>query len=321
MSQRDDPLIRRIERQAGVPGLLDLLGRRMPPTDLQSVLLETTRRRAAAVGPGRLLERYEADRFTRPATMGPRPMLELDLLALSLLPDGWEALELSPVCPLGTSSAVATVDQNKVISTVRGTEVVADATNVLALEASLRRRELLRRDPRGAGRVRLATSHRVVRAQPFEGPASYQHFRLLGLVTAGRDEGSYRFEAESLLEQLDLLVRLLVAAGVREPRVALTDLEDGRRTPALETGVLAPLRERHPGVLCEFDLERTAGRGYYASACFDVSAVDGGGHHLHLADGGFTTWTQQLLSSRKERLLIGGLGMERLCDRFFVSGR
>jgi hypothetical protein len=30
-----------------------------------------------------------------------------------------------------------------------------------------------------------------------------------------------------------------------------------------------------------------------------------------LVDGGFTTWTQQPLSNRKERLLISGLGIER----------
>ena len=30
-----------------------------------------------------------------------------------------------------------------------------------------------------------------------------------------------------------------------------------------------------------------------------------------LIDGGFTTWTQQLLSNNKERLLISGLGTER----------
>jgi hypothetical protein len=37
-----------------------------------------------------------------------------------------------------------------------------------------------------------------------------------------------------------------------------------------------------------------------------------------LIDGGFTTWTQLLLSNRKERLLISGLGTERLCSQFNV---
>jgi hypothetical protein len=50
------------------------------------------------------------------------------------------------------------------------------------------------------------------------------------------------------------------------------------------------------------------------SACFDISKVDSSGQVRQLVDGGFTTWTQQLLNSRKERLLIGGLGTERLLE-------
>jgi hypothetical protein len=36
------------------------------------------------------------------------------------------------VTPLGTCHVVAPVSQNRVVSTVRGTEVVSDSTNVLA---------------------------------------------------------------------------------------------------------------------------------------------------------------------------------------------
>ncbi|HXM59076.1 MAG TPA: hypothetical protein VOB72_26990 [Candidatus Dormibacteraeota bacterium] len=301
-----------------------MLADRLPPTDLQSLLLAAYRRRAAAVRPAALLEQYRRDRFMGPASVDPRAAAEFDLLALSLLPDGWEALELSPVAPLGAVSAIATVDQNNVLTTVRNSEVVADATNVLALEAAVRRRATLRGDTRSMARVRLAASQRVVRAQPFSGAGSHQHFRLLGLVTAGRDEGSYRFEVAALLEQVTYFLRLLrevaglglVVTGVR---AAVTDLEDGRRTPALETGVLAPLAERFPEAQVRLDPERTAGRGYYSSACFDVSAVDPAGIELHLVDGGFTTWTRQLVGSEKERLLIGGMGTERLLERFSGS--
>jgi hypothetical protein len=39
----DDPILRR--RQAGVPDLVEALSDRIPPTDLQTVLLEVARRR------------------------------------------------------------------------------------------------------------------------------------------------------------------------------------------------------------------------------------------------------------------------------------
>jgi hypothetical protein len=59
------------------------------------------------------------------------------------------------------SSAVALASQNKIVSTIRGTEVVSDPTNVLALECAKR----LQAEP--GAHVRLTTSHRCVRAQPF----------------------------------------------------------------------------------------------------------------------------------------------------------
>jgi hypothetical protein len=318
VAYRDEALIGRIERQAGVDGLLDVLVERLPLTDLQSLLLATYRRRAAAVGPHRVLEQYRRDRFAAPAGIDPRSTAELDLQIFALLPKAYEPLELSPVCPLGTHSAVATVDQNNVVSTIRNTEVVADVTNVLALECAVRRGELLHGDARSADRVRLAASHRVVRAQHFSGAGSHQHFRLLGLVVAGRDEGSFAFEIESLLEQLTFFMSLLLAVGVQSVRVAITDLEEGRRTPALEAAVMAPLAARFPQASFMLDPARTAGRGYYNSTCFDISAIDASGNELQLVDGGFTTWTRQLLNSQKERLLIGGLGTERLQEQFSV---
>jgi hypothetical protein len=44
----------------------------------------------------------------------------------------------------------------------------------------------------------------------------------------------------------------------------------------------------------------------------DIQGVD---HNL--VDGGFTNWTQQLLSNAKERLLISGIGIERLGSLYY----
>jgi hypothetical protein len=37
---------------------------------------------------------------------------------------------------------------------------------------------------------------------------------------------------------------------------------------------------------------------------------------LELADGGAVDWTQKLLSDAKERLVISGIGSERVCGEF-----
>jgi hypothetical protein len=316
-----DRILERILRETGIPDLVETLSERLSPTDLQSLLLAVYQRHVETSTPSQLLERYEQDRFVRPSDIAPQTLVEFDQLVWSTLPDAYTSIELSPVCPLGTTAAIATVSQNKVVSTIRNTEVVADITNVLALECASQRRQILRSDPKGRERVQLCASHRVVRGQVFGGPASFPHFRLLGLCAAGRDEGSFQFETSSLVEQIAFYMRLLQEAArlgyhAYQFRIAITDLEDGQRIQTLEERVLAPLAASYRDARCELDPNRTTGRGYYVGACFHTYATNAVGVEFELVDGGFTTWTQQLLNNRKERLLISGLGVERFSAEF-----
>lgn len=303
--------IERIVRDTGVHDLVEVLAERLAPTDLQSLLLEVYRRRVARTSPADLLARHEENRFTRPSALDPNAITWFEQLVWSLLPDGYRAIELSPLCPLGTNSVVATVDQNKVISTIRNTEAVADSTNVLALECAIRRKRLLHDPGRRSEPVRLVSSQRQVRAQAFGGPRTSAHFRIVGLAAAGRGEGSLTFEARALSEMIGYLVSLVERArpdwGIR---VALTDLAD--RPDTLDRAVLVPLDERFPDAALGMDPDRASGRGYYVDACYKIFGTDRRGTEIEVADGGCTTWTRQLLSDDGERLVIGGLGVERV---------
>jgi hypothetical protein len=142
----------------------------------------------------------------------------------------------------------------------------------------------------------------------------------LGLCTAGRDEGSFKFETEVLTEQIDFYVCLLSTADelgykVEDVRVSVTALDE-RRLGALQADVLDTLSSRFPSVGFGCDHDRQSGRGYYVDACFGIYARNQSGTEYFLVDGGFTTWTQRLLSNRKERLLISGMGSERMCVCF-----
>jgi hypothetical protein len=161
----------------------------------------------------------------------------------------------------------------------------------------------------------------VTRAQGFAGPDMSAHFALLALCTAGRAEGSFTFETAALTEQIG--VHLDVLRGARElgyrisaVRVFLTDLSEGRHRQALREHVVDRLAQAHPGTTFAFDDDRVSGRGYYDGACFEVRATTPTGDDHNLGDGGFTTWSADLLSNAKERLLISGLGLERLCGLF-----
>jgi hypothetical protein len=152
----------------------------------------------------------------------------------------------------------------------------------------------------------------------------FAHFRLLGLCSAGRDEGSFQFETTSLVEQISFYIRLLREASqlgyqAHQLRITLTDLDKGRREETLVSQVLTPLMANNPDVIFELDPNRETGRGYYVNACFHIYASNMAGSEFELIDGGFTTWTQQLLSNNKERLLISGLGTERFCSQFSTT--
>jgi hypothetical protein len=311
-------LVERIQRQAGTPNLVEILAEQLAPSDLSSLMLEVYSRSSRRISAGRLLQQYERNRFVAPSTVDPRLLVEFDRLAWRLLPAGFVPLELAPLCPLGTNSVVASVSQNKVVSAGRNTEVVADSTNVLALECAVRRKRLLR----GAGArepVLLAASHRLTRAQAFKGAGFSAHFRILSLCAAGRDEGSFEFEARRLLEQISFYLSLLaqlrsLGSTFSQPRIAITDLTESR-AGILEERILAPLSGRHPEAKIHFDPDRTSGRGYYEGVCFKLFAMDSSGAEIELGDGGSTSWTRSLLSDAKERLIISAIGTERLCAR------
>lgn len=64
-------IVKRIEREAGVPGLVSILAERLTPTDLQSLLLEVYGLRSSQRQPSEVLSHYESDRFVRPSSVSP----------------------------------------------------------------------------------------------------------------------------------------------------------------------------------------------------------------------------------------------------------
>jgi hypothetical protein len=189
------------DRAWATSGLTDeayaALAERLPASAVWSLLLDVMARRAGQRTPAGLLRQWTGDDFVRPALVDQRTLVELDghLLAAAR---GFEALELSPVAPLGACAVPGLTSQNRVLSALRGTEVVADPTNLLALECAHR----LRRDSSQV--VRLATCHRCVRAQAFpRRPGFSRHFRIFCLATAGRELKDHGFAVEALMEQID----------------------------------------------------------------------------------------------------------------------
>lgn len=301
-----ESLLRRIYRTIPEP-VVDRLAS-LPGADLGTLLMEVARRRAASVQAASVLRRHAENRFVRPAVIDLRARHRIEAALLGALPGEFQTVVLAPMVPFASHSAVAGVHQNRVVATTRTTEVAADPTIGLALVASEQRRKLLRTNARSPERVRLATIQRISRAQRFDGPRSWAHFDVFGLVTAGRDQGHDRFEIETLTEHVDIMAEAVAAAGAEAIRVDLTDFTDGAFSHVVESMLE---RTESSNVQMAVDPDRQAGKGYYPTVAFKLFASFGDGP-IEMADGGFVDWTQRLVESRKERLMTSGLGMDRL---------
>lgn len=301
------PAIARLLRDPDVELALQVMDKRLSGSDLTTLLMEVARRRSGRLSASDVLEQYRRDRFAVPATVDAGRLRAVEGRAVEAATGHFEFVVLAPVVPLGTHSTLAGVSQNNVVTTTRGTEVAADPTNALALEAAVRRRQLLDDDPRSAIAVHLAALQRVVRAQLFDGPRSFAHFSLLGAVTAGRDTGDHAFEIDAVVRHVQMLAATPLAIGASGIRVAITDF-GGQRGAVVEQLIA---RLRRSGIDAIQWPDREGGREYYIDLCFKLHARFGD-EEIEVGDGGLVDWTQRLLQSRKERLMISGLGLDRL---------
>ncbi len=270
---------------------------RLSPADLQTLLLDVARQRASRVTPAEVLRRWRQDRFVRPSGADPRRLTTMEARLWELLPAGFDPVELSPVVPLGTCVAVAPVSQNRIVTTMRGAEVLSDSANALAVEAADRRSSQAPEEE-----VHLAVHHRLLRAQRF--PAGWSsHFPLLTLVSSARDTGSAHTQARLLSLHLGYWQSVLRGLG---GQVKLTIFN-----PAVRERIAASLLAASADAPIVEGPERAQWHGYYTDAAFILQATDGE-QRVEVGDGGFTTWTAQLMGNAKERCLISCVSTERL---------
>jgi len=304
-----DKILERIVKESGHPDVIDFLAEKLSPTDLQSLLLEIYNKRAKNLKPADVFRQYMENRFVKPSPIEGEKYVKFDNMAFGLLPDDFETIELAPVAPLGVCSVIAPMNQNNVVSTIRNTEVCSDNTNVMAMECITRRRSNFKKN------ITLCSSFRVLRGQKFSEPATFAHFRVLSLCTSGRDRGNFGFEILSVSEHVQYYLNLIAHAqnnGYRTGpiHVVLSAFDTGRLSD-VEEKILQPLVQKNSQTHFRIDQNRTQARGYYNSVVFQIYVHDTSGRNFLIVDGGLTDWTQQLLSSKKERLLISGFGSER----------
>jgi hypothetical protein len=276
------------------------------PSETVPWLLELTRAQAGRRRPADLIAQLERDRFVQPFFLDQRLMHDLDGMALGAAPE-FEALQLSPVAPLGTCSVLAPTSQDRTLSTTRGTEVVSDPTNMLALVCA----ERMRREERTP--VRLCTVHQVLRAQPLPPqPGLSPHFRLFVLAEAGPGEPEDGFELAAIGRQLACFDRL-VAHATRDLGCRFLNrrfiVKAARNRSVLRDRVCQRLRDQFPQVMV---LTEELDSTYYDGLRVLFGAETPSGEFRQLSDLGLFNWVGKLLSNRRIRFVASGFGIQLL---------
>ena len=315
-------ILEKVIMKTGVPDLVNILSDQLTPSELQSLMLAVYNQQAQQVSLKKLFEEYLSSRFVAPSEIPQSQYIKFDSIAIKNLPAYYETLDISPVSPMGSCSAMTNLSQNRIITTCRSNEVIADSTNYLALECVKRRKINLQTDPKSTVPIRLATSHRLIRGQAFTGEKFTAHFRVFSLCSAGRDTGHMKFETTHLKEHIGfyllLFKKLLSIPGDADVEVFLTDYSK-KHVDQLWKEVAQPLSKKYSNIQVSFDQHREAAKNYYGDICFRINLTGKTGESYDLVDGGFTNWTQKMISNDKERLLTSGLGTELLLKTFDVE--
>jgi hypothetical protein len=314
------------------PVVREALASGMPGSEVWSLLMGVLEERARARTPASLREQWRTDRFVQPCAVDQRALLEMDGHLLAAAAD-FEALELSPVAPLGVCASVALASQNKIVSTARGTEVVSDPTNVLALECA---RRLLERsegnhsqgsdgnqggrggqgapvsDAKAAAHVRLATSHRCTRAQAIpKRPGFAAHFRMFCLASAGYEQENRALTTSALTEHINTHLAALERLNrhgysVSACAVRLLSIE---KNAELARRVAEGVR----GVPVEHQVLE---HPYYDGLRFMIDVLAPDGSPLPLIDGGTFDWLRKLTSNNKLVYVASGMGSQLVATLF-----
>ncbi len=176
-------------------------------SDIKPILIKAFQNRVENLAPSDLIKNYQNQlKLFGPSSIDQRDLVKFDYLFYSVLPDYFKAIEFPPIAPLGTNSIITKVNQNNILSTIRGSEVIADSTTPLALEMANRRIKY----KNFGNEENLATSIRVIRLQHFDENKGFrQHFRLYGLCSSGKEIAGSRFYKIASVKHIDLWLSFL----------------------------------------------------------------------------------------------------------------
>ena len=298
-------IIAHIERKLVESNLVEKLSKTLTSSELNSLLMAVYEEKAAAKMPKDLLRVYEQNPYVQMSNKDADAFAKLALELFALAEKkGISPVMLSPAAILGSCSALGTVSQNKIVSALRDTEILADPTNMMAIHLA---NEIKKGERNTREEVKhIAAVNRVLRVQPHFEKHHYAHFGLFSMVSTGIDTGSYECERALLKKHLGFYLQFLgkdIWVTV-QARQGYTDIGGFMQT--MEDLLVAYVPKER--IMCiEPDMENAYYKGLNIKMYWQVE-----GEKLEVGDIGFVDWTQKLLANKKERCLISAIGLDRL---------
>jgi hypothetical protein len=307
-------IIERILTQLGDKRLIEKL-LALPKSDLNSLLLKLFQEQVNDFTPIDVLKVFQTNRFSVPSELDPVAYhtLETEFLTAAQKLDIKTVL-LSPAAPFASSSVFGCVDQNNIVSAVRGTEILSDPTNMLSIiiAEQIKSKKVDNTTP-----LHYCTTARVLRAQPFpKTKGYYAHFGIFCIVSSGKDIGSYCCEKELFLKQL-IFYRELILQKYNANLSIILRKRSGYTDGDGFFDVMAELvKNELPIVPLSFDLEHED-NNYYKGINYKIY-IEKDGNKIEIGDGGFVDWMQKMTNNKKERCLISGIGLDRLLNILYL---
>lgn len=301
-----DEAIKHIIDRYNLNEIVDILSNKLSGSELNSLLLEVFERRVMQETPSSLLGKYTKNKLVKSAQLDFLKFKEEELECCKIVANSsFELIELSPVAQLGTSSIMATVNQKKVLTALRNTEVQSDPTNSIALHyASLKKNNELSEKTYNFSNV-----SRVIRTQVFSNPNFTPHFPILSLISCGMDTGSFEFEKTEIYKHFAITQDVCKSVfGFNNLFFEIIPCKEYDSNSPLISNSLSHIKNSGFDVrIAESDSQNN----YYYGMRIKTKIIADGVEY-EIGDGGLLDWTQKLLANKKERMLTMGLGIQLL---------
>lgn len=301
-------IVERILSEIGDKELLNKL-LSLSKSDFNSLMLKVYHTYSCKTKPQEVLKSFDVNRFSVPSEVDAVKYhtLETELLAQAQKNEIW-SIVLSPAAPLSSCSAFGYVDQNNVVSALRGTEILSDPTNMLAIIIA---NKLKSGEVDNNNQLHYCTTARVLRAQAFPAMRGYYaHFGLFCIVSSGKDVGSYECEQALFIKHLEYYNSFFKDKYNAGLSIVLSKRRGYKDVDGFYSKMTDVIHNTFSQASLSFDTTDES-NNYYKGINFKIY-IKTENDLIEIGDGGFVDWTQEMLGSKKERCLISCVALDRL---------